>query len=468
MRTFATAWRRLGLAGPEHHVLVAVSGGADSVGLLRLLAALPPAQRPRLTVAHLHHGLRGRAADEDAVFVRELAESLGLPCVTGRARVARRAGVSIEMAARAARYRFLSRTARRVGASAVATGHTADDQAETLLLRLARGSGLDGLAGMIEDAPVQGVRVVRPLLGFTHAHLEAYCRRMHQPWREDASNREEAHRRNRVRHEVLPLLEARLNPAVRPVLARTAGVLAGEAAWLAHEAAGVLGACRLPGGALDLAALGRAAAGRGAGAAAVSRRVTRDWLLAQRVPAEALDLDLVERVLGLGPGRHTAVDGRRCVWREGDVLRVRPGREPALPDGTEAVRLRVPGATHVPVLAVTVTATLEPGVAKPRGSRPGRLPARASLHPDLAARPLTIRGWRPGDRLHPFGMRGSRKLQDILTDAHVPVARRPLVPVILCGETIVWVPGYRVAAAAAVTDPAGPCLQLRIGRAGPR
>jgi len=229
------------------HVLVAVSGGADSVALLCALRDLSPSLGLRLTVAHLNHRIRGRAADRDAAFVRRLARRLKAPVALGRTDVphlAKREGLSLEMASRKARYDFLAAAARKVKAHVIATAHTADDQAETVLLKLIRGAGPKGLAGIPLEATLRKTRIVRPLLEVSRDAIVAFLRERSESWREDETNRDESFQRNKVRHRILPLLESELNPQVRTALRRTADILREEDGWLDSLAASLLASCR--------------------------------------------------------------------------------------------------------------------------------------------------------------------------------------------------------------------------------
>ena len=213
-------------------VVAGVSGGGDSVALLCLLGDLRPGLRLRLAAAHLHHGLRGAAADDDAAFVRALCDRLGVALVEGRADVAgeaRAAGLSLEMAGRLARRRFLAEARDRTGACFIALAHQADDQAETLLMRLARGSGLLGAGGM---SPLGPDRIVRPLLGERRATLRAYLAERGQPWREDDTNAQPVAARNRLRLAVLPAWAA-VEPGVAAGLARSAAFLREDGLLLA-------------------------------------------------------------------------------------------------------------------------------------------------------------------------------------------------------------------------------------------
>jgi len=210
-------------------VLVAVSGGADSVALLRALAELASNHPGSLVVGHFNHRLRGAESDHDEAFVVELAGQLGIACEVGRAEPSAPSGDGIEADARRQRYDFLQATAERLGARYVATAHTADDQAETILHRIVRGTGLSGLAGIRRARPLgPAVALVRPLLDVSRAEVLDYLGSLGQTFREDATNQQTQFTRNLLRHELLPLLARQYNPRVADALRRL-GTLAGEA-----------------------------------------------------------------------------------------------------------------------------------------------------------------------------------------------------------------------------------------------
>ena len=229
IRTFA---HRHALWRPDTRVIVALSGGSDSVALLLVLRDFASAGELALdTVAHLHHGIRGADADEDEAFCRDLCAGLNTPFVSARTDVpaaARTDGTSIEVSARRARLRFLEDIRVRCGADVIATAHTEDDQAETVLLRLVRGAGGRGLAGI---APRRD-RLIRPLLTCTRDDLRSELRARGQTWREDSTNADLANPRNRVRHELLPYLATHFNPSVTRALARFAELARGDESWL--------------------------------------------------------------------------------------------------------------------------------------------------------------------------------------------------------------------------------------------
>ncbi len=404
----AASLKQRGPLSGHKHLLLAVSGGADSVALLLAMHALKRDFGFRITVAHLDHRLRGAEGRADAAFVEALARRLRVACVTGRSDVrasSRRKHISLEMAAREARYRFLERTAKAKGATAIVTAHTADDQAETVLLRLTRGSGATGLGGIRPVGRVSGqgvglpqsdIALLRPLLDVSRADIEAFLEREGEVWREDVTNASRAFLRNRVRHDVLPLLEARINPAVRRTLCRTAEIFAEEDTWLDELAGKALGDCRdgkdrLRREALDVLP------------PALARRVVRRWLMDEGVPADAVDFNSVERIRGLAArsagSRETALrDAWRVVRRYG-YLNVE-----SAPHVQEPFRigLTVPGETLLPEQGLRVVVSRDTGVVREAGDEPGRLPASASLSAcAVRRRRLYLRSPQPGDRMQP-------------------------------------------------------------------
>jgi tRNA(Ile)-lysidine synthase len=310
-------------------VLLALSGGADSVALLDALCLL---RRPRgfaVAAAHLDHRLRP-GSGEDAAFCRVLCERLDVPLQVGAADVAaraRRQGGGLEQAARHERYAFLRRVRRETGAVAIAVAHTRDDQAETLLLHLLRGSGATGLGGM---RPRVG-SVVRPLLGLSRQEVMAHLRERGLAWREDPTNADPGLLRNRVRHELLPYLEARFNPRLRSVLARTAGLLADEAAYLGADAEALLDRiARADGDALVLESSGLAHAPAAVARVAIRQALARAGGLAR---VRAVHVERIRTLAeGGAAGRLPLPGGREVRYRRG-VLRLGP--RTAAPTGDE-------------------------------------------------------------------------------------------------------------------------------------
>lgn len=447
------------------HVLAGVSGGADSVALLAVLCRLGKKHGFQVTAAHLNHGIRGKAAEKDSEFVAELASGLGVRCVIGRSDVphrARRKAISLEMAAREARYSFFKRTARKIDATVIATAHTADDQAETILLKLMRGAGAEGLAGIAGKTTISGMTVVRPMLDSAREEVVAFLNRQRLEWREDLSNRDVSFLRNRVRHELLPMIEQRFNPSIAEALCRTAGILGAENQWMNLLAAEKLGRYTRPGGALDIAGLHDEHM-------AARRRILRLWLVAAGVAAEQLTFDMVCRT--------DKLIGKRCgsgaldfpsgvvVRRQYDrlVLEKSRGEKPAAPF---RMRIQVPGETLLAEKGLRIVTTVAPGLSKERRRTPGSLSARASIRmSSIGKSRLYVRNWKAGDRIAPLGMRGTKKVQDIFVDEKLPVRRRNDVAIFECGGEIVWIPGYSVARGWEIIDRSIPALQIRVERA---
>ncbi len=453
-------------------VLVALSGGADSVALLFLLRELEAAGTLRVAgVAHLHHGLRGEAADADAAFCEALASRLGLPCAVERADVAALARAqkrSVEDAARAARYAFLERVRTALGAGTVAVAHTRDDQAETFLLRLLRGAGTRGLGSV---RPRAG-RVIRPLIDIDRGDLRAWLTSLGESWREDATNADVAILRNRVRHELMPLLGSRFSPAIGGLLARAAELAQQDEDFL-HDRAIEL-ACRIVltdergNIRLDAAALHEAPR-------ALSSRVVQQ-VLEQLAGSKPVSFDHVDAVLGLAPGQAVSLPGQDAV-RTADVIlvRARPsevGRrtsdlERGRDGGTPfALSLSIPGEVQVTGSNLTVSAErLETAPGRPRkwtarGPEVGVAAGGLTL-------PLAVRSRRPGDRFHPLGAPGPRKLQDFFVDRKVPREDRDTVPLVVDGrDRIVWVVGQAVAEDFRVTDPSRGVILLKVRHLG--
>ena len=456
------------------HILVGVSGGADSVCLLYILNELASGLDVRLTAAHLDHGIRGQTAAADARFVQELAGAMTIGFVTAKSavpRLAKRKGISLEMAAREARYAFFARAARQataVGPSGkpcrcvAATAHTADDQAETFLLKLARGAGPGGLSGISREITINGLRIIRPMLEVTRGEVIAFLRKRGMSWREDETNKDLSFLRNRVRHEILPAFETGLNPRTRQALLKTADVLREEDIWLSELSDSILAECTSPAAVLSIAALKRHPR-------AARRRVIRAWLAAQGVPSGAIGFNIIDHTdrLLLGPGGSGRVDigGYGLVQRSYDRLTVVAHTDACRDVEPFRSAIRIPGETLLTDNGLCIETVLRSGVIRPARGRVGRLPARASIDLRSAGRKkIFVRSWCAGDRMRPFGLNGSKKLQDIFVDGKVPVDQRCRVPVFECGGEIIWLPGYRIARGWEITSQTSQPLHITIKR----
>ena len=438
-----TVRRHAMLAGGEI-VLVAVSGGADSVALLHLLLALAPKWRLRLHVLHVDHQLRAESA-ADAGFVQALCARLGVPAEVATVAVDRRG--SLEADARAARYAALEACADRVGAERIAVGHTADDQAETVLMRLVQGAGVRGVAGI---PPVRG-RIIRPLIEIRRSALETELSRAGLAWVDDATNRDPKFLRNRIRHELLPLLADSYNPDVAVSLARLASVARETVTALERTASAELdrlaawsdGAAALR---LDmLRALPRPVA------AEVLRQAAAR--LGSRAPLRAWAHRGLARVLAVPAPRRSFRLGGVTVEVSGPLARLATAPLAALVERPVAV----PGRTELPEIGQALEARLVGADAYAIT----REPSRVAFDADELPAPLVVRARRRGERFVAFG--GSeRRLKSLLIEAKVPRWDRARVPVVEAGGTIVWVGHLRRGAAGRVTARTRRVLELAL------
>ncbi len=483
---------------------LAVSGGSDSISLLHLVAPLCREAGIVPVVLNFDHAIPDEHSDVDAAFVRDEAARLEIEFYGEVADgILAGGGKSLEMAAREARQAFYRRAADRFALDAIATGHQADDVAETLLLRLLRGAGAAGLAGLkprsvLPPMAPHGLKplvIIRPMLEIRREELRAWLNERGIGWCEDPSNANEAIQRNEVRHSILPALARRGNGLADTVnqLARSADILREEddyldgvaAAWLAS--AGGPGIVRTASGNGDLP-LARLVAEQ---PLAIRRRVVRMWLMTQcggvapaplggAAPGRAVRQDAAPPVDGLKPVFHgKEAFGFACVeallgLADGDVATLSGGWRAKrmagmvgiVPDEVKdsvppETLLAMPGELHWGRYTVSVSFG---GPVERSRQRLGAWPTTCTLSAQLLAdKTLAVRGRKPGDRMAPYGLEGSRKLQDIFTDAKVPEAKRDSYPVIVCGDEIVWLPGYRIAAPYAVRD-GDECLRLTVGR----
>ncbi len=428
---------RLAMIAPGDRVLVALSGGPDSVALLRALFELRGELECELCAAHLNHKLRGKAGDEDERWCSELAQSLELPFRSARVDVnaeVRRLGGNLEEVARELRYSFLEEAAERLGAARIAVAHTLDDQAETVLLRLLRGAGAGGLRGM---RPIRG-RIIRPLLDVQRSEVLDYLRERNQPYRVDASNTDERFSRAFLRRKAIPLLR-QLNPSMARTFATTAAVLGSEDDFLRELAHGVLQRISV-----------RATEGSGINAGefaslhtALQRRVLRRLVARELGSLRGVSFRAIEamRRCALGEGPGVDLGGGWTVRLDGELLTVLRKR----PEERIIFRYRAAPGQRLDVKEVDKRFDLRiiearNGIDIERLSGPGR----AFLDADAVGDRLEVRGWQPGDRYRPLRAPGSRKLQDLFVNAKLQRFQRYRSPVFLARGRICWVSGLRV------------------------
>jgi tRNA(Ile)-lysidine synthase len=422
---------------------VAVSGGADSVALLRILLELRAELGIVLSVVHLNHCLRGEESEDDEQSVRDLAGNFVLPFFSARRDVkgyAAEKKLSVEAAARELRYQYFEELLRNGEFNKLATAHTLDDQAETVLLKLARGAGTRGLAGIYPHlsvkrsqeeklvSPSRELAIIRPLISVQRGDLEPYLHKIQQPWREDSTNAQLHHTRNRVRHEILPRLCAEVNPQVRRTLAEVAEIARAEeefwqseiqrhlsGAWSQNEQGGILCSSLLK--ELPLA---------------LRRRVVR-------AAAESLGLCLefkhVEEILMLSENTRALLPDGWIVRRLEDLVYFGRSLPAAVQD--YEYRLPVPGRVEVPQAGLAIDAILQDKNHYPSYNSHHLLDSRF-------AEGLLVRNWRAGDRFWPVHSKASKKIKELLQDRHITGDEKKTWPVIASGEDIVWLRGFGV------------------------
>ncbi|MGC1336727.1 MAG: tRNA lysidine(34) synthetase TilS [Candidatus Binataceae bacterium] len=414
-------------------ILVALSGGADSVAMLHALLDLRGLFGYRLAAAHLNHRIRGAEADRDEAFVRELCSRLAIDLVVERAEGLDAAMPNLEEAARDARHDFLRRTAERLGAKHVALGHHRDDQAETVLLRMLRGAGIAGLGAMDEAGPN---RIVRPMLSLSRQDIRAYLHAIGALFVEDSSNESATLMRNRIRHELIPTLES-YAPGVGARLAELSGEMRTLDAYVTREAARALGAMRTSGGELDLSSF---AALDAALRAPVLRRFIAERIGSlRRIGRTHLDA-MAALIMEGPPNGEISLPGRWRAVREYSRLRLtqkaaRIAREFSVP-------LALEGTTVVAESGYSFDAAIV-GAAEAKSAKhmfSDKATALFDLR-EIATTGLSVRNFMLGDRVRPAGMNGTRKVKDVLIDSKVARERRARVPIVVAADEIVWIPG---------------------------
>jgi tRNA(Ile)-lysidine synthase len=435
-------------------VLVAVSGGADSVALLDVLHALRESLGIALTVAHVHHGLRPEA-DAEADGVRRLCERLGVPCHVERVTVrGEPPWDGLEAESRRARHGALERVACLVGAARIATGHTADDQAETVLMRLLQGAGPRGLGGI---APARGL-LIRPLIETRRSALEEYLRERGLVWAEDPSNRDPRFLRNRIRHDLLPFMAELTGASVVEALGRSAAAARAVVADLEERAGADLARLATRDGtgiSIDVEALTERPLEL---AAEMLRQAAA--LLGETRPLRGPAQRALRRLLVDAPRRRAARLGRLAVERSGRRLRVGPVALPAL----AARAWSVPGELEMPEIGARLVARI---VARAADYAIPREAGRAAFDADALPSALAVRARRRGDLFSPFGGPALRRLKSFLIDAGVPRWRRARTPLVEAGGEIIWVAGIRRGSVAPVTAATTRILELALDGLAP-
>lgn len=435
-KTFRNTIKRLGMLRKGDCILAAVSGGADSIVMLRLLSSVKEELGLALSVCHLNHNMRGAESRRDLEFVKKEATRLGLRFFGKTLRKGSLAikGRSTQEAAREVRYAFFEEAAKKAGAKRIALGHTLDDQAETVLLRLLKGSSLSGLSGIPPTRPP----FIRPLIEVNRAEIERYAKDEGIKFVTDSTNKTAKYRRNSIRLSLIPFLEENYNESIKETLARTASVLGVDNAFIDKAAAEVFKAAfieqsksRVVLDRLKLVSLHPALSSR-VFLKAIGEFDTSTQSVLSSAHVEAF-LSIAE---GRSPSASIRLPGGVVLRREYERLMISKGK-PAKTKAFEK-RLKVPGRTDVPGIG---TFEVEVLTRKPKTLFTGEDTVYLDL--DGAGDVFILRPFDDGDRMVPFGMKGHKKVKDIFIDAKVPREARRSIPLLLNGEDIVWVPGVK-------------------------
>ncbi len=461
---------RHAMVRPGDRIGLGVSGGADSVAMLQIFAELRAELGIAVVVLHFNHQLRGAEADEDERFVEALATALHFDYESGRAHVAaeaQRHRWNLEDAARRLRYEFFKHAAAARNLNRVAVAHTADDQAETVLSHLLRGTGLPGLAGIY---PVAGL-IIRPLINVARAELREYLASLGQTWREDATNQDATRMRARIRHQLIPILRRDFDPAAVERLARLAShARENEIFWRALEderlqaltaressAAISLGIADLLSPLPQVAHPEMMAAGKptpsSSPAIALTRRLVRRIFTELRGSPEQLTARHVRSVLDLAtksqssskidlPGLRVERIFDRLVFTDAGEIAAESARQ------NRNFSYTVLRPSHSEAASIVVTEIQRRFDLKLVDWPPAKrdtVTGRGALDFDRVCWPLVLRNWRPGDSYRPHGSRSVRKLKRLLLESHVPRQARESWPVLTSGADVIWASGYPVA-----------------------
>lgn len=500
--------RQLDLVKAGDRLGLAVSGGSDSVGLLRIFLELRSELGIVLSVVHLNHKLRGEESDEDEKFVTQLAREHSLQLHLDRADVSADASAlrqSIETTAREVRYEFFRKLLQPRGEGEgiqtrddldkIATGHSLDDQAETVLMRMIRGTGMRGLGGIYPavelldefDEPLGPV--IRPLLAVRRQELEDYLKELGQPWRQDASNRDPKFTRNRVRHMLLPLLEKEFNPSIAEGLSELSEIARGEEDYWENEISGWMGTAihwvqpewARPSDDQGLVQLKPHDSDlqrrlEESGPLVMNANVDLSWLLSEPLAVQRravkavgdlaglpLEFKHVEEILRFASeeqntGKHLSLPLAWKLLREPEAITfLTPDlrTEERVP-GDYEYSLPLPGRAIVPEVGIVVEALRTKSGPEIDGCHRDQL-----LNPSLVSKVLAVRNWRPGDRYWPVHTKGPKKIKELLQERHITGPDRKLWPVVVSGDEIVWVRGLPGPAQFQPKEEAGEAILIR-------
>ena len=453
-------------------VIVGVSGGPDSVALLDILHSINTVKnlQLRLYVAHLNHRLRGESSEEDAQFVQNLSNKLSLPFVLKEVdiqEVARRTRRSIEETARAERYQFYTELSQKLNAAAVAVGHTADDNAETILHRIIRGTGMSGLEGIPVKRPLatdSPAHIVRPLLFAWRKEIIDYLGRRQMDYRTDASNAETIYLRNKIRLELIPILEKHYNPNIKHALVQLSQILNVNNEYLSQEAGKILKECAIENDGGSYIINSRLLAKQ---PVILQQRVFREILLFLKIPLQEVTYEHYAKILSeitkTGRGQRFQLPGGLYLWHEHGMLHF---EKDAFPESCTTLLLeipvQIPGATPIPPLGQLVSEVLDIKDVSLDEYKKTKTSGEEIFDLQCITMPLTVRRRKEGDRISPLGAQGHKKIKDLFIDKKIPARERDMIPIVAMNDQPIWVTGICMDSRVKVTPGTKKILKLSL------
>lgn len=459
------------LVKPHDSIIVAVSGGPDSVALLKILHTINSAKnlRLRLLIAHLNHQLRGTSSEEDAQFVQNLSKDLSLPFIYKKVdirKIADQTKRSIEEAARMERYKFFMESAQEYSVSTVAIGHTADDNVETLLHRIIRGTGTLGLGGIPIKRPLatgSTIQLVRPLLFSWRREIIEYLGKEHCTYRTDESNYESIYLRNKIRLELVPLLENQYNPNIKALLIQLCQILNMNNEYLVSEAKKIVKDSTVE-GREDLYTINTHFLTKQP--KILQYLAFREILNRMQIPLKEITYEhytkIFDEITRKGKGRHFQLPGKLYLWHEHGMLHFKkePLYKPCVP--LTKVAVEIPGTTPIYPLGQLVSEILDIQDFSLEAYKKTKTKYEEVFDLQRITMPISVRGRKEGDTISPLGINGHKKLKDLFIDKKIPRKERDAIPIVVMNDQPIWVVGICMDNTVKVTPNTRKILKLTI------
>ncbi|HHT9135937.1 MAG TPA: tRNA lysidine(34) synthetase TilS [Candidatus Wunengus sp. YC60] len=462
------------LIKPNNSIVVGVSGGPDSVALLNILHSVNSAKnlKLRLHVAHLNHQLRGKSSEEDAQFAENLSKELSLPFILKNVNIqeiANQTKRSIEETARIERYNFFAESSQKYNASAVAIGHTADDNAETILHRILRGTGISGLGGIPIKRPLttdSTIQIVRPLLFTRRKEIIDYLGKEQRNYRTDISNYETTYLRNKIRLELIPLLEKQYNPNIKNALLQLSQIFTANNEYLSLEAKKILKDATIEHTEDSYAVNTHFLIKQ---PQILQQLVFQEILEIMQIPLKEITYEHYTKILNeitrTGKGRHFQLPGNLYLWHEHGMLYFKKDTlsKPRIPLLSE-IPIQIPGTTLIHPLGQLVSEILDTKDISLDVYKNTKTPGEEIFDLQCIAMPVTVRGRREGDIISPLGVRGHKKIKDLFIDKKIPLKERDAIPIVVMNNQPIWVIGICMDNSVKVTPDTRKILKLSFQR----